>query len=310
MNLVAGLLYFLAALLLTALAAWLFLSAGRRGRQEKLNLRLRALGVDDSSASFVPDDGQLRNPFLRAVCYALWRSGVDAEPQVVARALWLVLMLVPFALLLLGVLWGGIALIAIAVLIWVWLGRQAARRRALIVSQLPEFLESVIRVLSAGNSVEESFAGSSREAPEPVRGLFQAVGRQIRLGAPMEQVLAETADIYRIRDLKVLALASAINRKYGGSLRNVLKSLINAVRSRDVANRELRALTAETRFSAFMMAIIPVSLSLYILAQNPNYYADIWAQTSGRTMVLLSVFWQIAGIVVIWRMMQSTEDTT
>jgi tight adherence protein B len=308
MKLIAGLLYFGAALLLTGLGAYLFLSAGRRSRQESLNLRLRALGVDESRNTFVPSERALSNPILRATCYLLWRSGVDAEPAVVARALWLALILVPLGWFLLGPVAGSIALFATVAAVYVWLGQQASKRRALIVSQLPDFLESVIRVLSAGNALEEAFASAAREASEPVRGLFMSVGRQVRLGAPVDQVLAETAEIHRLRDLKVLALASAINRKYGGSLRNVLKSLISAVRSRDVAARELRALTAETRFSAAVLAIIPLSLSLYILARNPDYYSDMWMENAGRLTLIFSVLLQVSGIIVIWRMMRSTDE--
>src|SRR5881392_96071 len=102
MKLLAGLLYFAAASLLVGLAAWLFLRAGRRSREERLTLRLRALGVDESSAAFVARERELSNPILRAVCHALWRSGLDVEPTVVARALWLAVFLVPLALTLLG----------------------------------------------------------------------------------------------------------------------------------------------------------------------------------------------------------------
>jgi tight adherence protein B len=307
-KLVAGLLYFGAAALMIGLAVWLFLSAGRRGRQEGMLLRLRALGADDAKASFVAGERELRNPVLRAVCHAFWRSGVDVDPQTVARALWLLLVLVPLALMLLGLVAGLATLAAAAALAYAWLNQQAARRRILIVSQLPDFLESVIRVVSAGNTLEEAFSAAARETAEPLRGLFVSVSRQARLGAPIEQVLTETADIYRLRDIKVLALAASINRKYGGSLRNVLKSLIGTVRARDVAARELRALTAETRFSAAILAVIPVSLSIYILVQNPGYYTDMWADTAGRTTLIVSILLQVSGIVVIWRMMRSTNE--
>lgn len=308
MKLIAGLLYFGAALLLIALGAWLFLRAGRRGRQESLMLRLRALGTEDTAFAYTPGDRELSNPLLRLACHLLWRSGVDVEPTTVARILWLFAALVPLALALLGPIAGLSTLGITAALGYVWLGRQASKRRALIVSQLPDFLEAAIRVLSAGNTLEEAFSAAAREAHEPLRGLFLSVGRQVRLGAPIEAVLAETADIHEIRDLKVLALAAAINRKYGGSLRNVLKSLIGAVRARDVANRELRALTAETRFSAAVLAVIPISLSLYILAQNPQYYEDMWAELSGRSFLIGSVLMQMAGIVVLWRMMKTTDE--
>ncbi len=307
MKLLAGLLYFAAASLLVGLAAWLFLRAGRRSRQERLTLRLRALGVDQTSAAFVSRERELTNPLLRATCHALWRSGVDAEPQVVARALWLGAFMVPIALILLGPAAGPLALIATAGLLYGWLSQQASRRRMLIVSQLPDLLESVIRVLSAGNTVDESFASSAREAPEPARSLFMSIGRQVRLGAPIETVLAETADIHQLRDLKVLGLATSINRKYGGSLRNVLKSLIGVVRARDVAARELRALTIETRISALLLVIIPIVLMIYLLVKNPGYYSEMWNTGNGRAWLIFPGVWQFAGMMVMWRMMRSID---
>ena len=180
--------------------------------------------------------------------------------------------------------------------------------RALILGQLPAFLESVTRILAAGNTLEVALGQAARESPEPLRSLFIRVGRQVRLGAAVEEVLAEAAEIHRIRDLQVIALAASINRRYGGSLRSVLRSLVQAIRSRDTAQRELRALTAETRFSAMVLAVIPVGLSLYILLQNPGYYAQMWDSTGGRWTLIASVMLQLSGVLVIWRMMQSTED--
>jgi tight adherence protein B len=118
----------------------------------------------------------------------------------------------------------------------------------------------------------------------------------------------ETASIHQIRDIKVMALASAINRKYGGSLRNIIRSLIQTIRQRDSAARELRALTAETRFSAMVLSIVPVGLMLYIFAQNPTYYSQMWTDTSGRLMLIVSVIFQVVGVILIYRMMRSTED--
>ena len=176
------------------------------------------------------------------------------------------------------------------------------------MSQLPGFLESGLRVLQAGNTLEESLALAAVESPEPLKPLFQSVGRQVRLGAPLDQVLAEMADIHRIRDIKVIALAASINRKYGGSLRNVFRSLITAIRSRDAAARELRALTAETRFSAVVLAVIPALLTVYIYFQSQEYYVSMWATTGGRITLILGVALQVIGVFVIYRMMAATED--
>lgn len=300
----------LAVLLLLGLAGAAWVRAGSGEQQREVLMRLRAMGSEDLSVGPEPGrDRALRNPLVRALTHAAWRSGyADTDPDTVQRALLIALFVVPLLLLLFG-LFAGLALLAfVSVAGYLVIARRAARRRALILGQLPAFLESVTRILAAGNTLEVALGQAARESPEPLRSLFIRVGRQVRLGAAVEEVLAEAAEIHRIRDLQVIALAASINRRYGGSLRSVLRSLVQAIRSRDTAQRELRALTAETRFSAMVLAVIPVGLSLYILLQNPGYYAQMWDSTGGRWTLIASVMLQLSGVLVIWRMMQSTED--
>jgi tight adherence protein B len=296
--------------LLAVVAVILFLRAGAREHDEEIQVRLRAAGADESlePGAYRSPRQQIRNPLLAAVCQLLWRSGVDAEPSVVSRFLWLAILLVPVLILVLGSV-AGLGVIGIgAVLLWAILSRRAAARRTLIMEQLPAFLEGMMRVLTAGNTLEESIVATAQESPEPLQPLMLSVGRQVRLGAPVELVLMETGEIHHIRDIKVMALAASINRKYGGSMRNILKSLIQAIRARDVAARELRALTAETRFSAIILSILPVGLSIYVYLQNPGYYTEIIADPTGKTMLLVSLSMQILGILVLIKMMRSTGE--
>lgn len=303
-------LIFLLAVLLVAGAIWLFVQAGKREREEEVLLRLRAMGGDEAAYVMQSDSAQPHNVVLRWACHLVWRTGAELSAQTVAHILLVIVALAIIAVLVLG-LFGGVSAIAMLLAFgWAWLNRQGALRRARIVEQLPAFIEGVIRVLGAGNTLDEAISASARESTDPIRPLFISVGRQVRLGAPIEAVLMETAEIHQLRDLKVLALAAAINRKYGGSLRNLLRSLIQAVRARDSAARELRALTAETRFSAFVLSVIPVGLMVYIFAQNPDYYRNMWLDDVGRWLLVGSVLLQVAGVLVIYRMMRSTEEPT
>ncbi|MGH8445217.1 MAG: type II secretion system F family protein [Solimonas sp.] len=302
----------LLTVLLFGIAVMLILQASNREQQEDVGLRLRVLGgSDEASAAALSLDAarQIRNPLLRWICHLIWRTGVELQPATVVRILIVVALLIPVALFILGP-FPGTGVIVFSVLIgWMILSQRAARRRARIIEQFPSFLESTIRVLAAGNTLDEALSSAAREAPEPIKPLFVSVGRQVRLGAPLEAVLMEMAEIHQLRDLKIMALAAAINRKFGGSLRNVLRSLINGIRARENAARELRALTAETRFSALVLAIIPVGLMFYIVWQNPGYYTQMWADPKGKILLAGSICMQVAGMLVIWRMMKSTEDT-
>ena len=298
---------FFIALLLAVVAGVLLLRAQASAAKAEMALRLRVLG-EDADAHLLHRAKPIANPVLRFVTDLLTRSGVELEPERVGQGLLVAGAVAPLLLLLLGPLAGMLAIGLAIVSVFGVLSRNAAKRRAKIVEQLPSFLESVMRVLAAGNTLEESLGAAARDSPDPIRPLFVSIGRQVRLGAPVEAVLAEAGEVHRLRDLKVMALAAAINRKYGGSLRQVIKSLISTIRSRDSAARELRALTAETRFSALVLAIIPVTLSLYIFTKNKGYYAGMWADPSGRIFLIASVLLQVTGVAVLWKMMNSTGD--
>lgn len=295
------------ALLMAAGAGFLLFRAQASARKAEMALRLRVLG-EDAEAHLLSRAKPIENPVLRFVTDLLTRAGIEIEPERVGQGLLIAAAIAPLLLLVLGLLAGLLAIGIAIVSIFGVLSRNAARRRAKIVEQLPAFLESVMRVLAAGNTLEEALGAAARDSPEPIRPLFVSIGRQVRLGAPVESVLAEAGEVHRLRDLKVMALAAAINRKYGGSLRGVMKSLISTIRSRDSAARELRALTAETRFSALVLAIIPVTLSLYIFNQNKGYYEGMWADPSGRFFLIVSVLLQVAGVAVLWKMMNATGD--
>lgn len=303
-------LLFLTSLALVGAAIVIMLRSSGGEKKNDALLRMRAMGGDEvvDLASPAADDNKINNPVLRWTCHILWRSGSEVEVETVQKILMGLLVAIPLLLLIFGGFTGSFIIGVVMIVGFILLTRQAAARRRKIVSQLPDFLESTIRVLAAGNTMEESMASAARESTEPVRTLFLSISRQVRLGAPIENVLMETGRIHKLRDIRVMALAASVNRKYGGSLKNILRSLVQAIRSRDAAARELRALTAETRFSAIVLSAIPVALTAYILVVNRGYYVNMWADSSGRALLIASVVMQLAGIIVIWRMMRSSED--
>jgi tight adherence protein B len=292
------------AIALLGAAAWMYSMAQGRERQEAALGRMHS---GEQAGPAIPDPVRSSNPLLRSVGRLLWRAGNEMSPAAIVRGLLLLAVAMALAWFIGGWLFGSLINSAALAVIYLVLSHRAKRRRVLIIEQLPGFLENVIRVLSAGNSLEESLASAAREASDPIRPLFMSVSRQVQLGAPVDQVLAEAGDLYRVRDLKVISLAAAVNRKYGGSLRMVFKSLINAIRQRGTAARELRALTAETRFSAILLSILPVGLTIFIYLQNRAYYIAMLKDPTGFWLIVGAVALQFAGSFLLWRMVNSTE---
>lgn len=291
------------------LAIGLFFYASRQERAEDVQMRLRA--GDEATAAAVAahaESNKIDNAIVRWGCHLLWRSGFDVRPSSVLLMMVIAVALMPLAILAADWIGGLLLIFGVTMVVSVVLSALAARRKAKIVSQLPAYLEAVIRVLAAGNTLEEALGSAAKEAVEPSRTLFLSVSRQIRLGAQVDVVLAEAGEIYQIKDLRVIALAANINRRYGGTLRNVFRSLIQAIRMRESAARELRALTAETRFSAVVLAAIPMGLSVFLFWRNRGFYADMLSTSSGTYTLVFAAALQVAGVLVIWRMMKSTQE--
>ena len=310
MNLTALLLT--AMLVLAGVALTLFLRAAANEKARSARMRQRAIGETaerEAGERYRPRKDAIKDPVTRSLCTLLWRSGYEVAPEKVLLV-WLPTVLVVVPVLFLTVGWlGAVGIVGMVIVLgWAWLTRKASSRRAMMLEQLPGYLEATMRVLAAGNTLEESLALAAREAPAPLQPLMVSVGRQVRLGAPTDAVLMEAAEIHQLRDLKVVAMAASINRKYGGSLRNILRSLVTAIRSREMAARELRALTAETRFSAIVLSVLPIGISLYVYLQNPGYYTTILEDSGGGMMMLISLGMQLAGITVIVKMMRSTDE--
>lgn len=300
-------LFVLAAVLLLGGSVWLFLQARERETDADLKLRLRVSGSDETAIG--QGSTVINNRVLRAICHLFWRTGSDIRPAAVVRLLLIVGAVAVFLLITLGPLYTVPLLGVFLLLFYIMLAQQAVWRRRKIVEQLPAYLENVIRVLAAGNTLDEALNQAAREAPNPIQPLFISISRQVRLGALLEQVLSEAGDIHRLRDLKVMAMAASINRKYGGSMRGVLKSLIVLIRQRAGAAQELRALTAETRFSAKMLAVINVILFVYMYLSNPKYYDKMLADPKGGMLLIGSGSMLFLGFIALWWMLKGIDES-
>ena len=299
-------LFVLGAVLLLGGAVWLFMQARERETDADLKLRLRVSGTDEVAVG--QGSAVINNGVLRAVCHLFWRTGSDIRPAAVIRLMLIVAAAAVLLLLTIGPLYTVPLVGALLLLFYIVLVQQAVWRRRKIVDQLPTYLENVIRVLAAGNTLDEALSQAAREAPNPIQPLFISISRQVRLGALLEQVLSEAGDIHRLRDLKVMAMAASINRKYGGSMRGVLKSLIVLIRQRASAAQELRALTAETRFSAKMLAGINVGLFTFMYISNPQYYDDMIADAKGGLLLAGSGVMLVLGFIALWWMLKGIDE--
>jgi tight adherence protein B len=103
-------------------------------------------------------------------------------------------------------------------------------------------------------------------------------------------------------DLTLVVLAVSIQSKTGGNLAEILSNLSRVVRERLKLRRRAKALSAEGRFSAILLSILPIALFGVLRLISPSYYGDVWATPYVKPVLVGAIVWMLIGDYVLYRM--------
>jgi tight adherence protein B len=230
------------------------------------------------------------------------RSAITLSPNQQAALLGMPL----FALALLLIIAGGWAALVFAVLypaglyaMLQWKIRKFARN---LVARLPPYLDGVARSLAVGNTMPVALKLAMEQSIEPIPHVFRQVIQRHELGVSIENALEQVAATYRIRELALVAAAVTVNSRYGGKLEAVLGNISDSIREYDRAQRELIAMTAETRLSAWILSALPILIAIMLGASNPAYLRGMWNDESGQVMMIVAFALDLAGTLILLRM--------
>jgi tight adherence protein B len=164
--------------------------------------------------------------------------------------------------------------------------RMAMKRRAdKLREQLPDVLTIMASSLRAGHSFMQALDAVAREIAQPAATEFQRVVSEIRLGRPTDDALEALAERVGSADFRWAVLAVNIQREVGGNLAEILDNVADTLRERATMRRQIRVLTSEGRLSAWVLALLPIGIGLYLLMRSPDYIRPLYTTTFGLIML-------------------------
>jgi tight adherence protein B len=176
------------------------------------------------------------------------------------------------------------------------------RRQKKFSAQLPEALDVVVRSLKAGHPVPVALGMVGREMGDPVGSEFGMVLDELTYGLDLETVLRNLYHRVGQEDLGLMVTAVSLQSSTGGNLSEVLGNLSRIIRERFKLRRKVRALSAEGRVSAYGLASLPAVLFLVLQVIAPKYYGDVWADPLVQPALMLTVFWAVVGMIIMFKM--------
>jgi tight adherence protein B len=131
--------------------------------------------------------------------------------------------------------------------------------------------------MRAGHPLPTALGLVSREMPDPIGSEIGIVVDEVTYGIELEQALRNMAARTGHAELKFLVVAVNIQSKVGGNLAEILGNLSRLIRDRHRMVDKIRALSAEGRFSAALLSVLPLILAAIIHLMNPAFYGEVAA---------------------------------
>ena len=158
--------------------------------------------------------------------------------------------------------------------------RRRSRLREFQV-QLPGTLNLLSGSMRAGFSFAQGLESVANEATQPTRRELQRVFTESRLGRPIEDALEDSAQRMTSVDLMWAVMAIRIQREVGGNLAELLDTVADTMTQRERLRLEIKALTAEGRFSGWILGIFPVAFAGVLYLIQPDYMGVLFYESIG-----------------------------
>lgn len=192
-------------------------------------------------------------------------------------------------LLVQGILLALLFAASVPVVTRIWLGLRISSRQRKFADQLEDSLQLLSSSLRAGHSMLQALNSVAREAEEPTSEAFTRIINQTRVGREVNDALTETAERMQSDDFSWVTQAIAINREVGGNLAEVLDAVAGTIRERNQIRRQVKALAAEGKMSAYVLMALPAGITAFLAATNPSYLAAFTSSLLGYALIGVSV---------------------
>ena len=190
----------------------------------------------------------------------------------------------------------GVVFAAVPVLVArSWSGRQRRRRQEALADELGPALQMIIGHLRIGRNVSAALVEVAESCTGPLKEVLTEVVAEARLGSPLDEVLTSASEREGNRHLGIVASAVGLHARHGGSLVEILDTVVETIEEEDRLRRDIKSLTADGRLSAKVLLAMPPAMLAIISVLSPGYATPLANTSFGRMLAMVGVVLGLVG---------------
>jgi tight adherence protein B len=176
------------------------------------------------------------------------------------------------------------------------------KRTLRFTSKFADAIDLLVRGLRSGLPVTETLGVVATEVPGPVGEEFKLITERIKIGRTMEDALQDTADRLDMPEFSFFCITLAIQRETGGNLAETLSNLADVLRKRAQMKLKIRAMSSESKASAYIVGSLPFIVFAMVYWVNPQYLHGFFTEDRLIIAGLGGLTWMSIGGFIMAKM--------
>ncbi|NCP18553.1 MAG: type II secretion system F family protein [Erythrobacter sp.] len=176
------------------------------------------------------------------------------------------------------------------------------RRTNQFIAKFPDAIDLLVRGLRSGLPVTETLAVVAQEVPDPVGVEFKGIIERIKIGRSMEEAMLVSAERLNIAEFNFFTITLAIQRETGGNLAETLSNLSDVLRKRSQMKLKIKAMSSESKASAYIVGSLPFLVFGMIFWINPSYIGAFFEDERLMVIGLGGLCWMGLGVFIMSKM--------
>jgi len=166
------------------------------------------------------------------------------------------------------------------------------RRRQILVEQLPDICRLLANSTRSGMTLNQGIQLVAKEMAEPAKSEFKNLAHELSLGIDFGTAIRALEKRIDNKEFHLFTATLLIQKRAGGNLYAVLDEMSQTLDDRKLLKQEIKTMTAEHKYIAYIVPIIPIFL---VLMMNNVVDGFLDALFSGIGLILFAIF--VAGTV-------------
>jgi tight adherence protein B len=176
------------------------------------------------------------------------------------------------------------------------------RFRRAVDSGVPALALAVADALAGGHSLRSALDEATRSTAGAVRHELLRVRNELAVGAPTDAALEAMRARVRSPRLDTFVAACVLQRRAGGDLARLLRDCARAMEEDVRLEGELRAATAQARFTGVLVAGLPLGGAALTELASPGWVGSVWSSAVSAWLVGVALVLQVVAGVLIRRL--------